>query len=293
MISTVSVIIPCFNVEQWVQTQIDAVLPQLGGGDELLLVDNRSTDTTAAILARAAAQDARVRVVPAMERAGANHARNTGMLAARGRVILFCDADDVVSPGWVDAFRNALAQGGLAGGRATPVDAKGERVGDDLGLHVIFGGPAYPLGASMGLTREVLEAVGGFDEAFVGGHEETDLAWRAAAAGWETQFVPGAHVSYLQRSNAPAVLRQRRNYARTAIQLWLRHQDTVDPYGVSLKGAAMRFTHSIPTWARVRLHGSDTRTAAEAGWDIGLLEGHLRYRVVGRPPAPRIPAFTP
>ena len=285
---TVSVIIPCYNAEAWIDRQITAVLAQLGPEDELVLVDNLSTDATPALLAEAAAADPRARVVTAAERQGVNHARNAGLAEAGCDILLICDADDRIQAGWVDAFRSAFSDSGVAGGAATPVDGNGLRVGEDLGLHHVFGGPPYPLGANMAMTRDVFEAVGGFDESFRGGHDEADFAWRAADAGFPTRFVPEARIDYLQRSDVRGVVTQRRNYARTAIQLWTRHPHLVDPLGVSLRGALQGALTGLSTWGRV-LRGSATlEDGAEWGWRLGTLEGHLRYRVLGRPPAPLI-----
>ena len=285
---TVSVIIPCYNAEAWIGRQITAVLAQLGPEDELVLVDNLSTDATPALLAEAAAADPRARVVTAAERQGVNHARNVGLADARGDILLICDADDRIHAGWVEAFRSAFSDSGVAGGAAIPVDGNGQRVGEDLGLHHVFGGPPYPLGANMAMTRDVFDAVGGFDESFRGGHDEADFAWRAADAGFPTRFVPEARIDYLQRSDVRGVVTQRRNYARTAIQLWTRHPHLVDPLGVSLRGALQGALTGLTTWGRV-LRGSATLAdGAEWGWRLGTLEGHLRYRVLGRPPAPLI-----
>lgn len=285
---TVSVIIPCYNAEAWIGRQITAVLAQLGPEDELVLVDNLSTDATPALLAEAAAADPRARVVTAAERQGVNHARNVGLADARGDILLICDADDRIHTGWVEAFRSAFSDSGVAGGAAIPVDGNGRRVGEDLGLHHVFGGPPYPLGANMAMTRDVFDAVGGFDESFRGGHDEADFAWRAADAGFPTRFVPEARIDYLQRSDVRGVVTQRRNYARTAIQLWTRHPHLVDPLGVSLRGALQGALTGLTTWGRV-LRGSATlEDGAEWGWRLGTLEGHLRYRVLGRPPAPLI-----
>ncbi|MCC0766864.1 glycosyltransferase [Micrococcus luteus] len=285
---TVSVIIPCYNAEAWIGRQIPAVLAQLGPEDELVLVDNLSTDATPALLAEAAAADPRARVVTAADRQGVNHARNVGLAEAQGDILLICDADDRIHAGWVEAFRSAFSDSGVAGGAAIPVDGNGRRVGEDLGLHHVFGGPPYPLGANMAMTRDVFDAVGGFDESFRGGHDEADFAWRAADAGFPTLFVPEARIDYLQRSDVRGVVTQRRNYARTAIQLWTRHPHLVDPLGVSLRGALQGALTGLSTWGRV-LRGSATlEDGAEWGWRLGTLEGHLRYRVLGRPPAPLI-----
>ncbi|WP_144791721.1 glycosyltransferase family 2 protein [Kocuria palustris] len=287
----VSVIVPCHDVEPLVRGQIDAVLPQLREADELVLVDNRSADGTKAVLRDAAAADSRIVVCDADDRPGANHARNAGMRVASGDVLLLCDADDRVRPGWVEALRSALSDGGIAGGVATPVDADGSRLGPDLALQEIFGGPPYPLGACMGVHRRVIRAVGGFDESFSGGHDETDLAWRAAAAGWRTTLASEARIDYVQRSGTRALLRQRRNYARTAVQLWVRRPETVDPHGVSLRSALRGALGGLPDLLLARSRSARSDAARAWGWSLGLVEGHLRYRVLGTPPPPDVPAI--
>ncbi|MCG7421550.1 glycosyltransferase family 2 protein [Micrococcus sp. ACRRV] len=284
-----SVIIPCYNGADHVLSQIKAVTVQLSPADEVIVVDNRSTDGTRNVLESAAAADPRIRVVPAMGKAGANYARNMGIAAASGDLLLFCDADDVVSSGWVDAFSRALADHGVAGGRATPVDEAGRPVGPDLELHEIFGGPPYPIGANMAIRRSVVAAVGGFDESFIGGHDEVDFAWRASAAGWPTVFAHDAHIEYLQRPTVKAAVRQRRSYARTAVQLWARHPETVDPHGVSFTGAVQNLAKNAPRGFKVTLGRGSFDDAAAWGWNLGLVEGHLRYRILGSPPARSIP----
>lgn len=293
MNQAVSVVIPCHNAAGSMQRQVDALLPQLEETDELLLVDNRSADGTRRIAEEAALRDARVRVLNAPDKAGANHARNIGAARAHNPIILFCDADDVVHSGWVRSLRQVLGTDGIAGGSATPVDEEGRRLGPDLGLHETFGGPAYPLGATMGVRREVLETIGGFDESYAGGHDETDLAWRAARAGWPTHFVPEARIDYVQRPDARSALQQRRLYARTSIQVWVQNPDLVDQSAVSLRGALNGVRLGLPLGIKMIRGTATGRDAARWGWALGVLEGHLRYRVLGRPPARVAPPIPP
>lgn len=291
----VSVIIPCYNVEAFVQRQIDAVLPQLGPEDELILVDNRSTDRTHDILARAALTDQRIRITAAADKAGANYARNAGMKAARHFMFLFCDADDIVQPGWVEAMRRILRLGGIVGGAAIPVDGNGAQVAPEIQLHTIFGGPEYPLGGNMGIRREVVARVGGFDESFQGGHDETDLAWRAFAAGWPTLLAPDARIKYVQRPAAEATARQKRSFARTSIQLWVQHPETVNPHGVSFKGALLGLARHMPSGWRLARRRGTADDAVAWGWNLGLVEGHVRYRILRRIPphdTPKISGLT-
>lgn len=94
-----SIIIPVYNVEQYLSRCLDsAILP--GGEDyEIILVDDGSTDSSPAI-ARSYAEryPALIRLI-STENGGPGHARNTGLTAASGKYLLFLDSDDRLSPG--------------------------------------------------------------------------------------------------------------------------------------------------------------------------------------------------
>ena len=72
------------------------------------MVDNGSTDGTAALVRDHAARNPRVRLVDATERRGPSYTRNVGFEAAAAELIAACDADDVIAPGWVRAMGDAL-----------------------------------------------------------------------------------------------------------------------------------------------------------------------------------------
>ena len=97
----VSVVIPVYNAERHLGECLDSVLGQTLKDIEVLCVDDGSTDGSAAILARYAAKDPRMRVL-ASEHEGAGAARNKGLSEAGGEYLFFCDADD-----WID--RDALS----------------------------------------------------------------------------------------------------------------------------------------------------------------------------------------
>lgn len=91
-----SVIVPAFNVQATLAETLDALLVQTFTDFEIIVVDDGSTDGTAG-LARAFTTDPRVRIVQQRNR-GLAGARNSGVAAARGQVIGFCDADDLWEP---------------------------------------------------------------------------------------------------------------------------------------------------------------------------------------------------
>jgi hypothetical protein len=201
-----SIVIPCRNGAQTLGAQLDALLAQESDeGFEVVVADNGSTDATAALVQDYRRRDARVRLVDAGAKPGINHARNTGVAASRGWAVLLCDADDVVRPGWLAAHARALAAGAECVGGA--VDRRlpdGRLVAHEPGVYRALWDVPWPIGANCGFTRRVYELVGGFDESFAGGGDETDFFWRAARLGAETIAVPGG-----APSGCEAVLRLR------------------------------------------------------------------------------------
>ena len=103
----ISVVIPCWNVGQWIGRCLDSVLAALPKDAEAIAVDDGSTDGTRGILVSRAASDPRVRVVAADHR-GVSAARNAALSVARGRLVFFVDADDRVEPEFFSAMSEAI-----------------------------------------------------------------------------------------------------------------------------------------------------------------------------------------
>jgi glycosyltransferase involved in cell wall biosynthesis len=90
----ISVIVPVYNVEGYVQPCLDALLAQTWPKLELILIDDASTDGSGDVCEACAARDSRVRVVRFPENRGPSAARNEGVRRASGAYIAFVDADD-------------------------------------------------------------------------------------------------------------------------------------------------------------------------------------------------------
>lgn len=93
----VSVIMPLYNKEPFVEQAIASILAQTLADIELIVVDNASTDSSRAVAARCAQGDARVKLLDE-PRPGAAAARNRALDAAEGEFLAFVDADDFVDP---------------------------------------------------------------------------------------------------------------------------------------------------------------------------------------------------
>ena len=93
----VSIIVPVYNAEKTLERCVDSILNQTYQEYELLLVDDGSTHSSAALCDGYAARDPRVRVFH-KENAGVSNARNLALAQARGTYLQFLDSDDWITP---------------------------------------------------------------------------------------------------------------------------------------------------------------------------------------------------
>lgn len=94
----VSIIVPMYNAASSIGMVLSSLLQQRWQNIEILVVDDASTDHSAAIVAEYAAKDPRVRCIASENNAGAYHARNLGLEQARGEFITVNDSDDWAHP---------------------------------------------------------------------------------------------------------------------------------------------------------------------------------------------------
>lgn len=90
----VSIVMPAFNAERYIEEAVLSVIPQSYPNWELLIVDDASTDATADIARRLAAQDHRITLLQNSHSKGVAGARNTAIERAQGEFIAFLDCDD-------------------------------------------------------------------------------------------------------------------------------------------------------------------------------------------------------
>jgi glycosyltransferase involved in cell wall biosynthesis len=105
----VSVIIPIYNTERYLDRCVRSVTAQTWSALEILLVDDGSTDGSAAMCDRLAEADRRIRVIHEPN-GGLSDARNAGIEAATGRRLLFVDSDDFIAPDMVEKLVNAAEE---------------------------------------------------------------------------------------------------------------------------------------------------------------------------------------
>jgi len=107
----VSIIIPVYNVQDYLARCVDSVLTQTYTDLEIILVDDGSIDISGDICDEYALHDARVRVIH-KENGGLSDARNAGLDVARGNYVAFIDADDYVHPSFVELLLKTINETG-------------------------------------------------------------------------------------------------------------------------------------------------------------------------------------
>ena len=109
----ISVIVPVYRVEAYLDSCVESVVLQSYPDWELILVDDGSPDNCGRLCDAWASRDKRIRVIH-QANGGLSVARNSGILAARGDWIAFLDSDDWWDPGYLEIMLNAVLDSGAA-----------------------------------------------------------------------------------------------------------------------------------------------------------------------------------
>lgn len=227
----VSIVIPTYNHGQYVCDAVDSALAQTYAPIEVIVVDDGSTDGTSALLAQRYGE--RIRVITQANR-GLSAARNTGIEHARGELINFCDADDMLLPEKVARCYAILS----AHPQAALVYTDYEHVAEDGRTILERPHPALPSGdifcellvgplgnfiheAAPLVRRAALIEAGGFDE-MLRAAEDWDL-WVRIAARHPFIFLSERLTLYRQRGDAMTRDRLRMATARLQFFQKARH----------------------------------------------------------------------
>lgn len=210
----VSVVIPTYNAVDTLGAQLDALERQdYAGAFEVVIADNGSTDGLAEFVSRRSSR-VQERVVDASTRRGVSHARNVGCRESKGELVVICDADDVVVPGWLRALVAVAATAECVGGSldattlndASTIAWRFPHRPDKLPVKLRF--LPYAHGCNVAVWRDVVEALGGWEETYQGGGEDVDFCWRLQLEGGRLAVAPDAVVHYRHRATAGGLARQ-------------------------------------------------------------------------------------
>jgi len=305
-----SVIIPCFNAEATIATQLEALAAQHWSRRwEVVVSDNGSTDASMEIVRRYAGRLSRLRIVDASHRRRQSHALNVGVRAAAGRLLAFCDADDEVAPGWVAALGDALLEHDYVTGQPC-FDKFNTREEADYWSPLWAGGiyakwkflPGTGAG-NIGVRRSAHEAVGGFDENLPR-FADSDYSWRLQLAGYEIHYEPRARYQYrIGRVQPSLPYLFRRGWTAPAANHWTYKkyrclgvtEDMIVPSYRTRKQSSLRWLRTVRVLPRVLVRAAVKRDApsvrrwvegfaTQSGEMVGQFLGAFRNPCTSYPP---------
>lgn len=228
--ASVSVVIPVLNGGHTIGDTLRSLQGQAPAAtsSETIVVDNGSTDDTAAVVRRFG--------VTLLHEAkpGAAAARNRGLHAASGEIVAFCDADTVLTRRWLAELLAAFEdpEVTLAAGRIVcyPPKTGAERYLATCGVYDVeraVGRPVFPLAPSgnMAVRREAALAVGGFDEAMLTA-EDADFCHRILRVyPGQIAYRAGAMLFHRSRPTAAELRRQAWVYGEGVARLYVRYPE--------------------------------------------------------------------
>jgi glycosyltransferase involved in cell wall biosynthesis len=274
----ISVVVPVRNGMPWVEHQLQALSAQEVPAEwEVVVADDGSEDGTRSCVQRWSENDPRIHLVDASAGRGAAAARNLGVRSARGDFLAFCDADDVVRPGWLASMCTALAAADLVSG----VFDFGALEGNPSSIAVPastrqLGFLPFGLSANLAARREVFEAVGGFGED-LSPEEDVDLCWRIQLAGYRFVVAADAVVEKRERPAGLPTFRAAWAYGRCGPRLYARYR--AEGMRRDLRGAAKAWLWlalALPGLVQRRRRRQWVRTFAIRS---GRLAGSMYLRV--------------
>jgi GT2 family glycosyltransferase len=218
----ISVVVCTYNGSRTIRESLDG-LSRLAYPDyEVIVVDDGSTDDTAAI-----ASQYDVRLIRTPNR-GLSSARNTGLAAATGEIVAYLDDDAYPDPHWLTYLAASFlstAHAGIGGPNMAPP-------GDGPIAECVArspGGPVHVLvtdreaehipGCNMAFRKARLEEIGGFDPQFCTAGDDVDVCWRLQQRGWTLGFSAAAVVWHHRRTSVRAYWKQQIAYGRAEAML--------------------------------------------------------------------------
>ena len=281
----ISVIIPCFNAVDTIDAQLEALADQDWPEPwEVIVVDNKSTDDSMAVVKKYRGKLPGLRIVDAFARQGQPYALNVGVQAAEGDALLFCDADDIVGHGWLAAMGEALSKHDFVACRmdVERLNSQGSGYGNPQahGVQVLWYPPYLPHagGGTLGVKSSLYDKVGGFDESLPYLHD-TDFCFKIQFTGTKLHFVPDAVMHIRYRETISGIYRQSRNYAEYNVILFKRYRSSApeEPHlWRRYLGDWKRLLKSLPALVKRR---NRYKLAWDLGRQIGRLKGCIKHQI--------------
>jgi len=214
---------------------------------ELIVVDNGSTDETKQVVERCVARHPGLARRLFENRRGLTFARNAGLTAAEGEIIVFTDDDVLVTESWLDEIHREFAADPalcMLGGRVLLANERLQRVAVQPCAERRYldlpDGVNFAMGANMAFRRELFDRVGLFDVRlgagrFFAGADEAELIYRGLKAGCRLLYAPNVLVYHdHDRVTPEQACRLEYGYAKGCAGYLIKHSMSGDGYALRM-----------------------------------------------------------
>ena len=228
---SLGVVVPCYNETDTISGCLDGLIAQGEAIDEIIIVDNNSSDATASIVESYIKKHKKIRLLHEKKQ-GVQFARNTGLSAAQSDIIARIDADTMVEKKWAVALKDFYdkkehSDVGAASGQTHYFDVPFPRVSQfftNLFTHLANQklADAHSIyGANMSLRREAWQQIKNDVCMRPGIMEDQDLGYHIVETGFSTGYIPSAIARVSGRRMRMSPLR----YWRYNKQWWMTYEN--------------------------------------------------------------------
>jgi glycosyltransferase involved in cell wall biosynthesis len=211
----VTAAIPCYNGERFIGKALEAILSQTRQVDEILVIDDGSTDNSALV----ASQCPRVRLIQHDCNKGLAQARNTALSNAVGDVIVYVDADACAEPNMVASLLREYLDEEIVGVGGQGIETSVHTVWDrwrKLYASQSLGdercGATWLYGICSSYRKRALLDIGGFDPLFRTNAEDVEIGLRLTKAGYRLVYTPHARAYHWREDTLRSLVKQQHSW---------------------------------------------------------------------------------
>lgn len=235
----VSIIVPFFNEEALLKDTLLSLLAINYPRYEIVLINDGSTDDSPSIAREFAKRYEKIRLIEKSQNEGKADSINKGILASKGHILLFIDADAVVDrqilrwmiPHFTEYPRVGAVTGHPLVRNRTGLITRVQVVEYSSIISLIkraqrIAGKVFTVsGVVFAIKRSALAQIGLFDHSMA--TEDIDISWRLQKNSWNIHFEPNATVWIIVPHNLMALFKQRLRWALGGLQVLIKHFDVL------------------------------------------------------------------
>ena len=242
----ISIIIPVYNGERFLEMTLDSLVEQSYQDCEIIAVNDGSTDSSLEILQRYAAVDSRINIITTKNQ-GICRARNTGIKAAKGRYLMFCDHDDKYHPEYVQKAYSAISDKDYDyvkfGCReillsdqkiikSNPITLPDKEFKGSNASHILYEYTNYHEYIWDGIyKKEIIVKVKAFDPRFIAGEEDVDLFLKLVEHAESCATVSWTAYTHFERRESSTSQKYSDNTYNARIEMYEKKMDLAKKNG--------------------------------------------------------------